>query len=249
MRQKACVDGGPGNSREPKMINWKHLAGGAAVSAIALSFAGVAEAQITTSSVRGQITDAGGAAVTGATVTVLDTRTGNVKTAVTDGNGNYALRALRVGGPYTITATSADGEGGIGNVYLQVNEAFPGNFRIKETRTLETVTVVGEAGAGGLDLGPRSTFDLETIESLPTISRDIRDIARLDPLVTVDATNGGAISIAGTNNRYNSLTIDGIKFNDLFGLNANGFPSQRSPISIDALQSFHSPQRRIIYLQ
>lgn len=219
------------------MINWKHLAGGAAVSAIAFSYAGVAEAQITTSSVRGQVTDASGAAVAGATVTILDTRTGNVKTAVTDGNGNYALRTLRVGGPYNITATSEDGEGGIGNVYLQVNEPFPGDFELREARTLEKVTVVGTAGDSTLNLGPRSTFNLETIESLPTISRDIRDIARLDPMVTVDATNGGAISIAGTNNRFNSLTIDGIKFNDLFGLNANGFPSQRSPISIDALQT------------
>jgi outer membrane receptor for ferrienterochelin and colicin len=136
-----------------------------------------------------------------------------------------------------ISVTTADGSAVRENVFLQVNEAFRGDLQVVAERTMDTVTVVGTTGDGTLALGPRSSFGLETIESLPTISRDIRDIARLDPLVTVDETNGGAISIAGTNNRYNSLTIDGIKFNDLFGLNANGFPSQRSPISVDALET------------
>ncbi len=219
------------------MSNWKLLSGVAAAAIVSVAIVAPAEAQVTTSNIRGQVVDTSGAAVSGATVTITDTRTGQTKTATTNASGVYSSRSLRVGGPYRISVETASGAAISNNVFLQVNETFPGDLILAEARTLDTVTVTGSVGDGSLATGPRSTFGLETIESLPTISRDIRDIARLDPLVTVDETNGGAITIAGTNNRFNSLTIDGIKFNDLFGLNANGFPSQRSPISVDALET------------
>ena len=37
----------------------------------------------------------------------------------------------------------------------------------------------------------------------------------------------------GANNRYNDFSIDGVSFNDPFGLNANGFGTMRNPISLD----------------
>ena len=52
----------------------------------------------------------------------------------------------------------------------------------------------------------------------------------------LDSTNNDAISIAGTNSRFNSLTIDGVRQNDDFGLNGNGYPTQRAPLSIDAIE-------------
>ena len=220
------------------MFNWKTLAGGAAVSIMATAaIVQPAEAQVTTSSMRGTVTDGSGTAISGATVTIRHTPSGTISTATTNADGVFSIRALRVGGPYTVTATSAAGSAETDNIFLQLNETYPLNLSIGAERTLATVVVTGSQGEAVLQTGPRSSFDLATIESMPTISRDIRDIARLDPLVTVDPTNGGAISIAGSNNRFNSLTIDGIKFNDLFGLNANGFPTTRSPISVDALGS------------
>ena len=217
-------------------MNWKTLAGGAAISVMAAAIVQPAEAQVTTSSMRGVVTDTDGAAVSGATVTILHAPSGSVDTATTDASGSFSERGLRVGGPYVVTVTSGSESEQFDNIFLSINETYPLNVRLGEARTLQTVTVIGSATNAGLAMGPASTFGVDTIESLPSVSRDIRDIARLDPLVNVDPSNSGAISIGGTNNRYNSLTIDGIKFNDLFGLNANGFPSQRSPISIDALE-------------
>ena len=217
-------------------MNWKTLAGGAAITVMAAAIVQPADAQVTTSSMRGVVTDADGSAVSGATVTILHAPSGSVDTATTDASGTFSERGLRVGGPYVVTVTSGAESEQFDNIFLTINETYPLNVRLGEARTLQTVTVIGSASNAGLAMGPASSFGVDTIESLPSVSRDIRDIARLDPLVSVDPTNSGAISIGGTNNRYNSLTIDGIKFNDLFGLNANGFPSQRSPISIDALE-------------
>ncbi|MEO0816298.1 MAG: TonB-dependent receptor [Pseudomonadota bacterium] len=216
-------------------MNWKTLAGGVAFGAMAAAIVQPAEAQVTTSSVRGVVTDASGTPVSGATVTIVHTPSGSADTTTTDVNGTFSERGLRVGGPYTVTVSGDGSTEQFDNIFLTINETFPLNVQLGSSRTLDTVVVIGSASDAALALGPTSSFGQETIEGLPTISRDIRDIARLDPLVTVDQTNNGAISIGGTNNRFNSLTIDGIKFNDLFGLNANGFPSQRSPISIDAL--------------
>ncbi|WP_449360588.1 hypothetical protein [Alishewanella longhuensis] len=45
----------------------------------------------------------------------------------------------------------------------------------------------------------------------------------------------GTISVAGTNPRFNSIAVDGIGLNDDFGLNPTGYPTTRSPISLDAI--------------
>ena len=38
------------------------------------------------------------------------------------------------------------------------------------------------------------------------------DVARLNPMVTLDPSNLDAMIVAGTNSRYNSLTVDGAAF-------------------------------------
>ncbi|MGV8928700.1 MAG: hypothetical protein ACOH1E_03010, partial [Brevundimonas sp.] len=58
-----------------------------------------------------------------------------------------------------------------------------------------------------------------------------------DPFATIDPSNEDALSFAGTNTRLNQLTVDGIRQNDEFGLNGNGYPTQRSPISLDAVEA------------
>ena len=60
-------------------------------------------------------------------------------------------------------------------------------------------------------------------------------MARIDPFASIDPTNQDALSFAGTNTRFNQLTVDGVRQNDDFGLNNNGYPTQRSPILLDAI--------------
>ncbi|MFO0438705.1 MAG: hypothetical protein ACK5YD_09275, partial [Phenylobacterium sp.] len=65
----------------------------------------------------------------------------------------------------------------------------------------------------------------------------LKDVARLNPFVVLDPSNLDAVVAGGVSNRFNSLTVDGVKQNDDFGLNNNGYPTQRSPISTDAVQA------------
>src|SRR5262249_19798586 len=65
---------------------------------------------------------------------------------------------------------------------------------------------------------------------------------RLNPYfnsVAIGGTLTNAVSVAGRNNRYNNIQIDGAVNNDLFGLAASGAPGGQAdtqPISLDAIQ-------------
>ncbi|MEP1150943.1 MAG: TonB-dependent receptor, partial [Balneola sp.] len=66
-------------------------------------------------------------------------------------------------------------------------------------------------------------------------SRDLKDVIRVDPRVYIDESSSSAIVCAGGNPRFNSLTVDGARMNDNFGLNGNGYPTVRIPFSYDAI--------------
>jgi hypothetical protein len=223
-----------------QMFTMKKLAGGVAASALLLAMAPAAYAQETTGAIRGQVTDESGAPVANATVVLTHEPTGTRQTTLTGPDGFYSARGLRVGGPYTVTATTPAGEqteqiGAIG-----VGEPSELNIGLAAGVEMEGVTVVGQRFTNDFGAGSASNYGAGTIQSLPTISRDLKDIARLDPFAVInDPDNQDALSFGGVNTRLNQLTVDGIRQNDEFGLNGNGYPTQRSPISIEAVEALN----------
>ena len=224
------------------MINWKTFAGGAAVSVIALSVAGTAQAQVTTSGVRGQVTDSSGAPVAGATVTITDPATGLTRDTVTGATGTYAIRRLPVSKDYDLTADSGAFQGQtFEDVALQLGGLTEVNFVLTadDARTLDTIVVTASgSNTDALAVGPSAAFNLDTLENAPTINRNITDVLRLDPRVYVDESRGdiNPVQCGGKNPRFNSLTLDGVRLNDGFGLNANGYPTERQPFPYDAIE-------------
>ncbi len=67
------------------------------VLSLAVVMAGICYAQTVTARLEGTITDPGGAAIGGATVTVTNTGTGQVSTAQTNNLGYYVIPALPPG--------------------------------------------------------------------------------------------------------------------------------------------------------
>lgn len=49
---------------------------------------------------------------------------------------------------------------------------------------------------------------------------------------------GSQLVALGTSNKYNSISVDGARINDQFGLNASGLASYNNPFSLDALEQF-----------
>ena len=62
-----------------------------------------ATAQVTTSSLAGQIVDEGGEPLIGVAVVAVHTPSGTQYYATTNENGRYAIQGMRTGGPYEVT--------------------------------------------------------------------------------------------------------------------------------------------------
>ena len=223
------------------MTNWKTLAGGVALTAMSVAIAAPAMAQVTTSAIRGTITTDEGTPVTGATVVVTHVPSGTKSTAITNASGTFSTRGLRVGGPYSVNVSGGDFTPvEVTDIYVQLDQTFDLPLTVSGEKKLEKVVVSAPAMTSGyLDTGLSTSLGLAQLNNIVSIDRDITDAAEVDPFAAVNVQSGGEkeLSIAGANNRFNSLTIDGIALNDRFGLNSNGYPTQRSPISFDAIES------------
>lgn len=219
-------------------LSWMAFSRSAVGAAVAIVIAAPVMAQNTTSAIGGRVVGADGAGIAGANVAILHTESGSLVNATTNADGRYLARGLRVGGPYTITFTK-DGQ----------SDKREGVFlALAETLALDTtlgapVTTITVTGRGISDKFNRSTMGAGTsigsreLNAQASIARNLQDYARADPRVSQTDKERGEISVAGQNSRFNSITIDGVKINDTFGLESNNLPTAKQPISIDAIQS------------
>jgi hypothetical protein len=210
---------------------------------IAALAAAPAFAQSTSAGVGGHVAAADGQPVAGAEVTITHVESGTVSRATTDASGNYSARGLRVGGPYTITINKAGaGTSTKSEVYLSLNQVADVDATLNaDVTTLGGVAVYADATAdifNSNNKGIGTSVDGRQLETAPQGNRSLDDIARLDPRIQVTDQASGAISVAGINNRYNTISVDGLSQGDPFGLNANGMPYVGSPISVDTIAAY-----------
>ena len=216
----------------------RHLRLGCAIAALIAPVA--VQAQSTTASLRGTVVSDAGTPVSGATVTIVHKPSGTRVTQTTAADGGFSANGLRLGGPYdvTVAATSFD----TANETLSTLTAgSPQRIEVVLFGAGQTITVTGTRTARSaitVASGPATVLTERDIRGISSVNRDIRNLAARDPLVTLDATNGGAISIAGQNNRFNRVTVDGIAFGDPFGLESGGLASSRGPVPLDAIGEF-----------
>ena len=183
----------------------------------------------TTSSVRGTVN------VAGATVEITNQATGQSKTVTANESGSFSASFLKVGGPYTITASATGyNRESVDGLFLILNETSNVAITLVSVSDIEEV-VTTAARSGSIKIGTGTSLDRTAMDGVPTINRSVADLAKLDPRVSVNSgsSRDAQISVMGQNNRFNDFSIDGISFNDPFGLNANGFGSMRNPISLD----------------
>jgi hypothetical protein len=213
------------------------LAASAAALTIASFNTSAAYAQETTSSVRGTIESASGP-IAGASITVVHEPSGTTSTTTTGADGSFSAQGLRIGGPFTVRVDATGFQSAqITDVYLQAGSP----FRLPVTLEVENeIVVTGSAIKSSIALegGAASVLSARDIAGVSNVNRDIRNLAARDPLVNIDPTNGGAISIAGQNNRFNRFTVDGVAFGDPFGLESGGLVSSRGPVPLDAIEQF-----------
>jgi hypothetical protein len=206
--------------------------------AAAIVAATPALAQNTTSSINGRVTGSDGKPVAGATVAITHVESGSTNTSVTDAEGRYSARGLRAGGPFTVVVTKGGQTDRQEGIVLKLAETLTLDATLGAAS--QTIVVTG-AGVGdrfnASRMGTGTTLGSRELNAYASINRNLQDYARTDPRLSQTDKERGEISAAGQNTRYNSITIDGVGINDTFGLEANGLPTAKQPISIDAIQS------------
>jgi hypothetical protein len=198
--------------------------------------------QVTTSGLRGVIVDEKKEALAGATVVAVHVPSGTQYGVLTNKDGRFTISNMRVGGPYQVTVSFI---GYKQEVYNDINLSL-GNVADMSVSLSPSVTSLSEvivsAGKNSIinsgRTGAAINVSNETVNSVPTISRGLKDFTKISPLAN---TSGSGTSFAGANNRYNQFSIDGLVNNDVFGLTSsgtNGGQAGIEPISLDAIEEF-----------
>lgn len=200
----------------------------------ALGLASPAFGQSTSSSILGQVQDAAGNIITDATITIVHVPSNTKSTISANESGRFTAKGLRVGGPYTVTVKSPDGTRIVDDVYLSLGKSYELEVELSPNIT-EEVLVLGTYKAPSNASGPSSSYGLYDLQNAPAVNRDLKDVIRLDPRIYIDENNGDSIQCGGANPRFNSLTVDGVRLSDNFGLNSNGYPTERAPFPFGAI--------------
>jgi hypothetical protein len=202
--------------------------------------AAIVAAQSTTS-LRGVITDAKGALLPGATVSIHDPQTGFARTVTSGADGVYQF--LQIPPATYDLEVSAAGFAPVKrqNVMLLVSTPATINVTLQVRGVNERVEVVSEAPlVNTQDASIGNAFTERQLLKLPSEGRDPVAILSLQPGVTfvgsVDQTNdsrGGTVS--GARSDQTNITLDGLDDNDqLLGFAFQG--ALRS--TLDSLQEF-----------
>lgn len=195
-----------------------------------------------TTSLRGAISDAAGAVLRGAAVTITDPQTEFKRTVQTESDGTYQFLQLQPS-VYTVEV-SANGFAKLKreHVRLQVNTPATMNFTMQVSATKVEIEVTTEAPlVNTQDASIGNAFSPRQLVDLPAEGRDPVAILSLQPGVTfigsqVDQTNdsrGG--SVAGARSDQTNITWDGLDNNDQ--LTGNAF-SGALRSTLDSLQEF-----------
>lgn len=207
--------------------------------AVLLGLAVQTHAQVVSAGITGTIIDHEGRPIAGAEVTARHEPTNTVSTAISRENGRFAFRGLAVGGPFTVSATAGDATiESMSGVSTILGEDVDVRLTARsEVQMLEDFVVE----ASTLDLDPNSTgansvLNSQQMELVPTTNRSFADMIRTNPYVTIRA--GSALTALGQNNRFNSISVDGARINDQFGLSSSGLQSTFNPFPLDALEQF-----------
>ncbi|QNA88086.1 TonB-dependent receptor [Massilia sp. Dwa41.01b] len=203
---------------------------------IALS-ASPAFAQNTTSAIGGRVAGADGKPVAGAQVTIRHAESGSVSTVTTDAEGRYVARGLRVGGPYTITMTKDGVAETYNNVFTNLAETASVDGTLGNVQVVKVTGQTVSNKFNSSNMGSGTSIGRAELVAQASIARSLSDYARNDPRLSQTDKERGEISAGGQNSRFNSITVDGVSISDTFGLEANGLPTNKQPISIDAIQS------------
>ncbi|HWW99156.1 MAG TPA: carboxypeptidase-like regulatory domain-containing protein, partial [Edaphobacter sp.] len=231
----------------PFSSTWKLLL----ILLLSAAFCGTGDAQLSTATMFGTITDPAGAAIPKASVKITQTDTGFVRTVLTNDSGAYRADFLPIG-PYKVTVEATgfkklDREG----IVLTVTEEAHLDLAMTVGGSEQTIEVTAEIpllNTGNSTLG-RTISNVE-IDNLPLVDRNVYTLLDLTPGVQNNnnagtGANGGVINPLGYPEQHvkiNGSTDSGVGQVSYYldgGSNMTGVRNTGNPLpNPDAIREF-----------
>src|SRR5580692_5287664 len=193
--------------------------------ALALLVLPNAHAQQTLGGITGTVTDASGAVVSGATVTLLGDETKLSRTQTTNTSGTYLFVNLPIGS-YTLTFTQAGFQAeAVPAILVQANRTATVNASLKVGNVNESITVEETPLLNMVDTTNGYVMDKLEIESVPLPTSSFTGLVVLSPGVSAEFQSGtGAneglgnapIWANGQRDTSNSFLLNGVDARNLF---------------------------------
>lgn len=202
---------------------------------LVLLLAWSAEAQVTTASLRGVVSNEGHEALVGATVVLSNEQTGQQYAVVTDADGRFAIHGVRPADSYKLEVEFI----GYNPFILSDLSLRIGEHWRREIILIEQVSSIDEIIIEATPFsrsGITHNYNEEQIDRMPTVSRSLYDLVRLSPQAMVNKSGG--MTYGGVANRFNAFMVDGMANNDMYGLSSsgtNGGLSNANPVALDAI--------------
>jgi Carboxypeptidase regulatory-like domain/TonB dependent receptor len=201
-------------------LRWRPLVAFAALSA----FASAAYAQ-SIATLKGRVTDASGAIVTGATITVRAEQTGVQRSAISVATGEYQFTFLPVGAYRVEIQSPGFRPEVVPRLVVEVGRTIVRDFHLEVGDVAETVTIASEVPLIEHSIALGQIIDERTMESIPLNGRKVLQLALLAPgsmtppqagaLTTPSRAQGSqAINSAGHREGTANFQVNGITLND-----------------------------------
>lgn len=182
------------------------------------------QAQQTTADVVGTITDSSNAIIPGAKVTILSLDTGETKTVVSAGSGDYTFTALNPG-IYKLSVSAPSFKSfEVEHIRLAAGDHFRANAQMQLGQVSETVTV--ESNSSSLQTessAVNTTLPERAVQDLPLNGRNLIGLVLLAPGasegIPTDTSSGfgpadrrqtSSVSVNGQSSQTNQQLIDGM---------------------------------------
>ena len=187
--------------------------------------------------INGTLRDESGGVVSGATVTLRETRTGFERSTVSGAGGQYSGLLLPLG-LYVVRAELAGFAAATSDqTPLTVGSALVINLVMKVAPVEASVEVTAAPGSTAPALG--TVLDSAVTRNLPNNGRDYRDFALLAPTARAITGTRGTLRVAGQPGDYLALNVDGTDFtNNLFGEFFGSLETKNFTIPLEAVQEF-----------
>lgn len=224
------------NHRKTRQLSARTFGGYLLTCLMFLLFLGAPQlkGQTDTARIQGSVTDASGAAIPDAMITVTNTDQGTIFNSTSDSSGNFIVAALPRGN-YQAKVQATGFQTVLQNLKLEVSEVQALNFKLVPGSVATTVTVTDAAPI--VDLATSSTgltIQGRQVTELPLNGRNFTTLALLTPGVTRGAYGDGASGVNGDAETFRNKESGGA------ALSANGLRPQTNNFILDGIDNNES---------